>query len=52
VGTAGNLTNGGPTALPNFLGIAGRNPGLTGQPIKRLAGTAANCAVVDSQYCH
>jgi cytochrome c peroxidase len=48
VGSTGNP--GG--AIPNFLGIAGRNPGLTGQPIKRLVGTAANCAVVDSQYCH
>jgi hypothetical protein len=48
VGSTGNP--GG--AIPNFLGIAGRNPGLNGQPIKRLAGGAANCAVVDSQYCH
>jgi hypothetical protein len=43
-------TGGG--AIPNFLGIAGRNAGLNGQPIKRLVGTAANCSVVDSQYCH
>jgi len=48
VGSTGNP--GG--AIPNFLGIAGRNPGLNGQPIKRLVGTAANCAAVDSQYCH
>jgi cytochrome c peroxidase len=48
VGSTGNP--GG--AIPNFLGIAGRNSGLNGQPIKRLVGTAANCAPVDSQYCH
>jgi len=42
----------GGSAIPNFLGIAGRNAGLNGQPIKRLVGTAANCSVVDSQYCH
>jgi cytochrome c peroxidase len=48
VGSTGNP--GG--AIPNFLGIAGRNPGLNGQPIARRSGAAANCAVVDSQYCH
>ena len=38
--------------IPNFLGIAGRQPGLNGQPIKRLSGAAANCTPIDSQYCH
>jgi hypothetical protein len=46
-------TNGNPGgAIPNFLNIAGRAPGLNGQPIKRLSGAAAFCATVDSQYCH
>jgi cytochrome c peroxidase len=38
--------------LPSFLGIAGRAPGLNGQPIKRLSGAAAFCSTVDSHYCH
>ena len=40
------------TPLPSFLGIAGRAPGLNGQPIKRLVGAAAFCTPVDSHYCH
>ena len=43
------------TALPNFLGIKGRDFGLNGQPFKRLVGADANCVTdvgVDSQYCH
>jgi hypothetical protein len=43
-------TGGG--ALPTFLNVAGRAPGLNGQPIKRLSGAAAFCTVVDSHYCH
>jgi cytochrome c peroxidase len=46
VGAAGSAT-----PVPNFLGIAGRNP-ATGLPVKRLSGAAANCTVADSQYCH
>ena len=38
--------------LPTFLNIAGRAPGLNGQPTKRLSGAAAFCATVDSHYCH
>jgi hypothetical protein len=49
--TGGAVGNGG-KALPNFLGIAGREPGLAGQPIKRLVGDAAFCTTIDSQYCH
>jgi cytochrome c peroxidase len=45
VGAAGSAT-----PVPNFLGIAGRDP-ATGLPIKRLSGASANCAVADSQYC-
>jgi cytochrome c peroxidase len=54
VGSTGNP--GG--AIPNFLGIVGRQPGLNGQPVRRLSGTAANnCptnnpALPFSQYCH
>ena len=40
VGSTGNP--GG--AIPNFLGIAGRNPGLNGQPIKRPVGTVGSTA--------
>lgn len=46
VGSAGGA------AIPNFLGILGRQSGLNGQPLKRLVGAAANCTTVDSQYCH
>jgi hypothetical protein len=55
VGGSGNLNGPGgtPAALPNFLGIAGRAPGLNGQPVRRLSGTATrNCTAANaSQYC-
>ena len=41
------------TPEPTFLNVAGRNPGLLGQPIARLSGAAANCgAAATSHYCH
>jgi len=47
----GDALNTGPE--PTFLNVAGRNPGLNGQPVARLSGAAANCgAVATSHYCH
>jgi hypothetical protein len=48
VGAAGQAT-----PEPTFLGIAGRSPGLNGQPIQRLVGAAASCGPgATSHYCH
>ena len=38
--------------LPNFLNIAGAAPDALHAGRQRLVGAAANCAVINSQYCH